>query len=153
MLARQEAAKPRYWIGVASRDHAKTGERGGFCQLGHGKAAPVKRLSPGDGIVYYAPRERLNGGDPVQAFVTIGRVRQGDAYRAGQSADFHPIRRDVDYLRCREAPIRPLLDCLTFVADKTRWGMPFRRGAFEISEADFLLIADAMGVSEGLYSG
>ena|SRR5664279_630830 len=37
----------RYWIGVASRDHVMKGVVGGFCQLGHGKAAPVKRLSPG----------------------------------------------------------------------------------------------------------
>ena len=34
----------RYWIGVASRDHVMRGVAGGFCQLGHGKAAPVKRL-------------------------------------------------------------------------------------------------------------
>jgi len=40
----------RYWIGVASRDHVMQGKAGGFCQLGHGKAAPVKRLM-GDGFV------------------------------------------------------------------------------------------------------
>ncbi|MBW8637792.1 EVE domain-containing protein [Hoeflea sp. WL0058] len=139
---------PRYWIGVASRDHAKAGEAGGFCQLGHGKAAPVERLSPGDGIVYYAPRERLGDGDPVQAFVTIGRIRDGSAYRANQSEDFHPVRRDVDYFPCREAPIRPLLDQLSFISDRTRWGMPFRRGSFAIPKEDFLLIAGAMGVGE-----
>ena len=142
------AKEPRYWIGVASRDHAKTGEAGGFCQLGHGKAALVERLSPGDGIVYYAPRERLGDGDPVQAFVTIGRIRDGEAYRAGQSKDFHPIRRDVEYFSCSEAPIKSLLDRLSFIPDRTRWGMPFRRGSFEIPKEDFLLIADAMRVHD-----
>ncbi len=137
---------PRYWIGVASRDHAKTGEFGGFCQLGHGRPELVERLAPGDWIAYYAPRERLRDGDPVQAFVTIGRIREGSAYRAQQSANFHPVRRDVAYFPCLEAPIRPLIDRLSFITDRTHWGMPFRRGAFEIPQDDFLLIADAMGM-------
>ena len=137
---------PRYWIGVASRDHVKGGEAGGFCQLGHGKHAPVKRLAPGDGIVYYAPRERLDGGDPVQAFVAIGRIRPGEAYQATQSEMFQPWRRDVDFFPCEEAPIRPMLDELSFIPDRSRWGYPFRRGAFEIPQDDFLTIARAMQV-------
>ncbi len=115
----------RYWIGVAVRAHVKRGEAGGFCQLGHGKAAPVARLAPGDGLVYYAPRETLDGKDPVQAFVAIGRVKSGDVYRADQGGGFHPHRRDVTYLQAREAPIRPLLDHLSFIGDPSHWGMPF----------------------------
>ncbi|MCB1465099.1 MAG: EVE domain-containing protein [Nitratireductor sp.] len=134
----------KYWIGVASRDHVKAGEDGGFCQLGHGKHAPVKRLAPGDGIVYYAPRERLGEGDPVQAFVTIGRIRAGEAYRATQNECFHPWRRDVDYLEASEAPIRPLLNELSFIGDQSHWGYVFRRGAFAIPPADFRKIAHAM---------
>ena len=41
-----------HWIGVASSDHVKRGVAGGFCQLGHGRREPVKRLKPGDRIVY-----------------------------------------------------------------------------------------------------
>ena len=47
------AGERGYWIGVASRDHVRTGVTGGFCQFGHGKQQPVKRLAPGDLIVYY----------------------------------------------------------------------------------------------------
>ncbi len=135
---------PRYWIGVASRDHVKTGEAGGFCQLGHGKPQLVKRLAPGDGIVYYAPRERLRDGDPVQAFVAIGRIRPGEAYQANQAEGFHPWRRDVDFLSAVEASIRPMLDELSFIEDRAHWGYAFRRGAFDLPEGDFLKIADAM---------
>ena len=135
---------PKYWIGVASRDHARAGEAGGFCQLGHGKHAPVKRLAPGDGIVYYAPRERLGEGDPVQAFVTIGRIRPGEAYLATQSEMFQPWRRDVDYLGCVEAPIRPLLGELSFTRNSPNWGYAFRRSSFTIPREDFLTIAGAM---------
>ncbi|MCG6858401.1 MAG: EVE domain-containing protein [Salaquimonas sp.] len=134
----------RYWIGVASRDHVKIGEAGGFCQLGHGKHAPVKRLAPGDGIIYYAPRERLGDGDPVQAFVAIGRIRPGEAYLATQSEMFQPWRRDVDYFPSVEAPIRPLLGNLSFTEGRKNWGYAFRRGVFEVSRSDFHRIAQAM---------
>lgn len=137
----------RYWIGVACRAHVKTGEAGGFCQLGHGKEAPVRRLSPGDWITYYAPREELGAGVPVQAFVALGQVRAGDVYRAQQSESFCPFRRDVDYYDAVDAPIRPLLDQLEFIPDRASWGMPFRRGSFQVSRADFETIAHAMSVN------
>lgn len=35
----------RYWIGVASREHAMKGIYGGFAQLCHGKEAPLKKMN------------------------------------------------------------------------------------------------------------
>jgi hypothetical protein len=136
----------RYWIGVASRDHVRKGVAGGFCQLGHGKAAPVKRLAPGDWITYYSPRTALERGEPVQAFTAIGKIKPGEAYQADMGGGFRPIRRDVDYLRASEAPIRPLLDRLSFTRGSPSWGYAFRRGSFAIPADDFLVIAEAMGV-------
>ena len=49
----------RYWIGVASADHVAFGVAGGFMQLNHGKAAPLRRVSAGDWIIYYAPQQTL----------------------------------------------------------------------------------------------
>src|SRR5260221_1780149 len=137
----------RYWIGVASRDHVMKGLAGGFCQLGHGKAAPVKRLSPGDWIAYYSPRTALEGGEPVQAFTAIGRIKPGEPHQGDMGGGFHPTRRDVDFLeRASEAPIRPLLERLSFTRDSPSWGYAFRRGSFAVSAEDFALIAEAMGV-------
>jgi EVE domain len=137
----------RYWIGVASRDHVMKGVAGGFCQLGHGKAAPVKRLSPGDWIVYYSPRTTMDEGEPVQAFTAIGRIKPGEPYAGDMDGGFHPVRRDVGFLKAKEAPIRPLLDALSFTKGRSSWGYAFRRGSFAISEADFATIAEAMGVA------
>jgi hypothetical protein len=124
------------------------GVEGGFCQLGHGKAAPVKRLLPGDGIAYYSPRTQLHSGNPVQAFTAIGEVAPGEAYPVDQGAGFHPTRRNVRWHRnTREAPIRPLLEKLELTRGKAHWGAPFRRGAIEISAADFDIIAAAMEVT------
>ncbi len=137
----------RYWIGVASRDHVMKGVAGGFCQLGHGKAAPVKRLSPGDWIVYYSPRTTMEEGEPVQAFTAIGRIKPGEPYAGDMGGGFHPVRRDVAFLKVKEAPIRPLLDALSFTKGRASWGYAFRRGSFAISEADLATIAEAMGVA------
>ena len=68
----------KYWIGVASADHARRGGAGGFMQVNHGKAAPLRRISPGDGVAYYSPTESFGGKDKLQSFTLIGRVKPGD---------------------------------------------------------------------------
>ena len=93
-----------FWIGVAGRDHVLLGVQGGFCQLGHGKAAPLQRLEPGDRIIYYSPRERIDGGAPVQAFTALGEPHQVDA-----GPGFKPYRRAAHYFQASEVSVRPLL--------------------------------------------
>ena len=44
-----------YWIAVASAEHVRRGRKDGFMQVNHGKPAPLRRVKPGDGIVYYSP--------------------------------------------------------------------------------------------------
>ena len=103
----------KYWIGVASRDHVLGGVAGGFCQLNHGKAGPISRLKPGDWIVYYSPRETMGSGEPVQAFTAIGKIRPGEPYVGEMGGGMRATRRDVDFLKAREAAIRPLLETLS----------------------------------------
>ena len=55
-------------------------------------------------------------------------------------------RRDVRFLKAKDAPIRPLLGTLSFTRGRASWGYAFRRGSFAIDEADFRVIANAMGV-------
>ena len=65
------------------------------------------------------------------------------------SPDFVPHRRDVAYVRCRPAPIAPLVDKLSFVKDPKRWGYPLRRGVLPLTAEDFALIARAMHLRIG----
>lgn len=135
----------RFWIGVASAEHVARGVAGGFCQLNHGKAGPIARLRPGDGIVYYAPRERMGEGEPVQAFVALGTVAEGEPYE-GAMGEAVATRRDVRWWPAeRSAPIRPLLDELSFTRGRPGWGIVLRRGSFRIGGEDFGRIAEAMG--------
>ena len=71
---------PRYWIGVVSRAHVRRGVEDGFAQLGHGKDAPLRRLSRGDWLIYYSPRTAHPDGEPLQAFTAIGRVEDDDVF-------------------------------------------------------------------------
>ncbi len=136
---------PGCWIGVASAEHVRRGRSGGFVQLGHGKAAPLKRVKPGDHIVYYSPTVKLGEKDKLQAFTAIGTVKDREPYVGDMGKGFKPYRRDVDWAKAEEAPILPLLDKLEFTAGKTNWGYKFRFGLFPVSAADFRLIAKAMG--------
>ena len=137
---------PRFWVGVVSREHVMRGVEGGFAQLCHGKAAPLRKMKAGDWLVYYSPAEKMGKGEPVQAFTAIGRVCEGDAYEFRMSDDFTPFRRDVEFVPAAAAPIRPLLPELSFIRDKKHWGAAFRFGQLSIPEDDFRRIAGAMGV-------
>ncbi|MGB7099105.1 MAG: EVE domain-containing protein [Xanthobacteraceae bacterium] len=134
-----------YWIGVASAEHVRRGRGGGFMQLSHGKAAPLKRVKPGDRIVYYSPTVTLGGKDKLQAFTAIGTVKDREPYVFDMGKGFKPYRRDVVWAKAEETPIPPLLDQLEFTAGKANWGYQLRFGFFPINEADFKLIAAAMG--------
>lgn len=137
-------AARRYHINTVSRDHVQRGAAGGFTQANHGRPTGLRALSRGDLIVFYSPKTAFEGGEPLQCFTALGRVIDDEVYQAQMSPNFHPWRRKLEFLPIEEAPIRPLLEKLIFIADKQHWGMPFRRGLFEISETDFLLIARAM---------
>lgn len=138
----------RFWIAVASRNHVMKGVEGGFAQVCHGKCSPLKRMRQGDGLIYYSPRLEFDGKEPCRAFTAIGRIVDGQAYEIDMGAGFIPFRMNVAFLNCIDAPIESLIDQLSFIKNKKRWGFPFRVGHFEIARVDFDLIAMAMEVPE-----
>jgi hypothetical protein len=133
-----------FWIAVASAEHVRRGRARGFMQVCHGKAAPLRRVRPGDGIAYYSPTTTLGGKDRLQAFTAVGSVRQGDPYLADMGGGLQPWRRDVDWLPSVDAPIRPMLDALSFTAGCASWGARLRFGLLSIGEADFQTISTSM---------
>jgi hypothetical protein len=123
----------RYWIGVASREHVRLGVKGGFAQFSHGKLAPARRPSQVDWVIYYSRKVKLGEAEPCQKFVAIGRVADAEPFRVEQSPGLEPWRRKIRYERAAEADIHPLIERLSFIKSKTRWGAAFRFGFFEIS--------------------
>jgi DNA-binding MarR family transcriptional regulator/predicted RNA-binding protein len=135
-----------YWVSTISRDHVRLSVEGGFTQAGHGKASGLKRLKANDWLVYYSPKTSLRDGKPLQAFTAIGRVLDEELYQVEQAPGFTPWRRNIEFIRGTETPIRPLIDQLSFIKDKRRWGNIFRVGLFKIPHEDFTVISRAMGV-------
>jgi hypothetical protein len=138
----------RYWIGVVSRDHAQAAVANGFVQLTFGQARPLERMQPGDGFAIYSPRTGQASGQPLQAFTAIGRIGDGPVYEAAPVDPSPAYRRSVAYLDATAAPIKPLLERLTFIRNKDHWGAAFRFGVVRVPREDFATIAAAMGRDE-----
>ena len=140
-------ADRRYWLAVASADHARRGKALGIMQVCHGKGGPLRRIRAGDGVVYYSPTISFGGKDRIQAFTAIGMAEDDRTYQADMGEGFRPFRRDVKYVEAKEASILPLLDRLELTRGKRNWGYSFRFGLVEIAKSDFETIAAAMAAN------
>jgi hypothetical protein len=146
---RHPAHKSRCWVAVASADHVAICCAQGFMQVVHGKRAPLARLRAGDHVAYYSPLRVFGGKEVCQSFTAIGTVRDERVYQGDMGDDFKPFRGDVHWLAASDAPIRPLLDALSFTQGRANWGYVLRFGWFEVTAADMALIAQAMRVAVG----
>jgi hypothetical protein len=139
----------RNWLAVASAEHVEIGRNEGFMQVCHGKATPLRRIQPGDRIVYYSPNRTYTPShasrtkDRLQAFTAIGTVKQGKPYQADMGFGFQPFRRDVAWHEAEAELLVALQHQLAFTQEKN-WGYRLRQGVVEISDADMTLIAEAM---------
>ena len=133
------------WIAVASAEHVRRGRAGGFMQVCHGKAAPLRRIRAGDRVVYYSPTDKFGAADGLKSFTAIGTVLAGEPYQFDMGGGFIPFRRDVSWWPAEEAPIQPLLNRLDLTAGVRNWGYPFRFGLFTVTDRDLDTIAATMG--------
>ena len=134
------------WIAVASAAHVRIGQVGGFMQVCHGKAAPLRRIKPGDCVAYYSPAINMGDKSKFQTFTALGIVKPGDPYSFDMGTGFCPYRRDVHWYNSVDAHIAPLLEKLEFTAGQRNWGYQLRFGFFQISATDMRDIAAAMNV-------
>jgi hypothetical protein len=132
------------WLGVVSRAHVHRGVAGGFAQLCHGKAQPLRRMRRGDWLVYYSPTVEM-GGAPLRAFTAIGRVEGDDIYSHDMGGGFVPYRRNVRYADAKEVVLDVIKQKLELCAGGN-WGIALRRGHLPLEASDFATIAAAMGL-------
>jgi predicted RNA-binding protein len=134
----------KFWVVVTSRDHALDGAAAGVVQVNHGKLGPLKRMSAGDNILFYAGKQIYGQKELCQRFVALASLRDDTIFQYEVSANFKPYRRKAAYKEVKEAEIRPLIESLEFIKDKEKWGYIFRTGYFEINKHDFELIESHM---------
>lgn len=134
----------RYWLGVVSAEHVRRGVGLGIAQINHGRRGPLERMAPGDGIVYYSPRERIRDGAVLKSFTAIGIVAAGEPWQA-EDGDFRPWRRKVDYRKdIDQTPVERLRGELDLTS-APNWGIVLRRGLIELTAHDFATISAALG--------
>ncbi|MEP6585011.1 MAG: EVE domain-containing protein, partial [Ginsengibacter sp.] len=97
-----------------------------------------------DWIVYYSSKDKFENGKPLQKFTAVGQVIDDETYQPNTHSEFKPYRRNVKYKKHREADIRPLIDKLSFIKNKKRWGFYLISGFREIVKDDFDIIEGAM---------
>ncbi len=134
----------KYFLIGASKDHVLKGVEGGFVQAGHGRKDYISKPSKGDWIVFYSSKNKFEDSKPLQKFTAIGQVVDEEPYQSNTSGDFKPYRKNVEFKKSHEAEIRPLLDQLSFIKNKKKWGFYLISGFREISKEDFTLIKKAM---------
>lgn len=139
--------KQKFWVGTVSKEHVERGKAGGFAQVCHGKEAPLKRMQPGDILIYYSPNITLGEKSPYQCFTALGVIKDKPPYQVEMSPDFKPFRLDIRYLKTKDVPIKPLIPQLNFIHNKKSWGYIFRFGLLQIPQTDFITIAKAMQLS------
>lgn len=134
----------KYWIIVASKDHVRSGIKGGFAQACHGKANPLKRMHTGDYVIYYSSKLQFGKNDKCQQFTAIGKIMDNHVYQAELYNNFSPHRKDIKFYKAKDISILPLINDLEFIQNKQKWGYPFRWGIIQINEHDFKLISNSM---------
>lgn len=124
----------KYWIGVVSKDHVAIGVNGGFCQLCHGKKAPLSRMNKGDRILYYSPKQSLKSNIPCQKITAVGTMVDDQVYSYEMFPGFIPYRRNVLYENgVKEVSIEDLRNLDEWNLQRSK----LRFGHFEISETLF----------------
>lgn len=134
----------KFWVVVTSRDHALDGLSAAVVQVNHGKLGPLKRMSAGDKILFYAGKAIYGQKELCQRFVALATLADDKIFQYEVTEKFKPYRRQAVYQDINEAEIRPLIEQLAFIKDKEKWGYIFRTGFFEINKHDFDLVASHM---------
>ncbi len=147
MPAPKKQTDPRYWIAVVPKVGVERCLAGGFAMFAHGRHDAVMRTKAGEWLAYYSPRTLLKGGEEVRAFTAIGKFTEREPYEAEMMPGRVGWRRDIAFeKRAHEADVYPLLDELSFIRDRTHWGLFFHRSLFSVSRDDFAKVAAAMGL-------
>ena len=79
----------------------------------------------------------------IHALRPLGTVKDGKPYQADMGFGFHPFRREVAWHEAEATPLAELHARLAFTQEKN-WGYRLRQGLIEISDADMIVIAEAM---------
>lgn len=128
-----------FYLISASRDHVLSAREQSIVQANHGVKAPLQRMRPGDGVVFYSARHQLRGKEPCQRFTAIATVADGDVYQERVSETWKPWRRPAVFdEHFREIDVKEVLGRLECLGrGRGSWGVYLRRGFIKMSGTDW----------------
>ena len=138
------AKATKYFLICASEDHVLKAVEGGFAQAGHGRKDLISEPAKNDWLVFYSAKDKYENGKPLQKFTALGQVIDEEPFQEHDAEKFKPWRRAVKFKKVSETEIRPLLEQLSFIKNKKKWGFYLIGGFRELPKADFETIRDAM---------
>jgi hypothetical protein len=137
----------QFWVGVVSREHVHRGVEGGFIQLSHGEESTAAAHACRRWSRHTRRERRIRAASRCSTSLP-SVIATGQIHQVEMSEDFKPYRVDVSFFKSTEVPIKPLVDRLSFIKNKTHWGAAFRFGYIKVPAPDFALIAEEMGVKQ-----
>jgi len=135
------------YLGIAERIHAHMCRDRGVVVLGLDGPSGVRKLTPGDGVVYYSPRTEPDGA-VLRSFTALGTVTGDSEYEMEFGSGVRLWVRACDWRAdTREVSIYDLLEELSWIRKPKNWGFYMRGSHRSIPAEDFHRIAHAMGAS------
>ena len=130
-----------HYLGIAEKIHVDLVVDAGVVVLGLKGPNGVRKLRPGDGVIYYSPKTAPDG-EVLRSFTAVGTVLGDMEYERDfpsgtklwvRAVDWHPVVGDVS--------IYDLLKDLSWIKKPKNWGFYMRGAHRAIPEADFNLIS------------
>jgi predicted RNA-binding protein len=115
----------------------------GFAQS---KAAILMSFKPGDLVTVYVSRESLSSNKRIGKFIGAATIK-GESYQSSAPLWNHgifPLRIGIEPLSQKCSEIKPLIQRLRFIKNKTNWGATFLPGIIKIEQEDFDAILECM---------
>lgn len=133
-----------YYLGIAEKSYVDLCTEAGVCVLGISGPSGVKKLNPGDGVIYYSPKTAPDG-EVLRAFTAIGEVTgEGEYERDFGSGTLLWCRNVAWRGEAREVSIYDHLDGLSWIKKPKNWGFYMRGSHRAIPGEDFARLSGAM---------
>ena len=131
-------------LGIAERIHAELCKEAGVVVLGIDGPSGVRKLNPGDKVVYYSPKTAPDG-EVLRSFTSIGEVVGEGEYERDLGAGRLLWVRDAAWAENpKEVSIYDLLERLSWIKKPKNWGFYMRGSHRQIPFEDYAVIAEAM---------
>lgn len=142
----------KFWIVTISEDNLKIATLHNLIGLPSRRKHYIQLMAEGDTIVFYISKKRAGYYDRkgiVSNFGPVAKVVGLPFYDEtriweSRSGEAYPWRRKISIVLNKQINARSIIKELSFVRNKSRWGLYFIKGANRITEEDYKLIFNAL---------